>query len=439
MKFRIIIIYCIFSYIQLYGSSAIDLTGLFIHGGIVSVRSNSSQETFKILSNETTSQKYWNPLAQCFLSDQNNSMEVNAISAVGNSLYSFGKKANTSALSVLNEYQVFRYYTLTSLINGNGGSINLQGSSRLATATYSSQTEAVLVGGALDTGTTPRGFIGQPNLADHNIVGSVQPNFQSINSIALQPMVGVVYAGFNSGGDLMVGRALLQAPFVADNTFAVTQTNIMSGNYSDRIGVAVDSQGRIIVVGTGAGNMRIARFQPNGGLDTTFNGVGYLTVAPGAGHAVAITSFDTIVAVGVDTNAPTRYMVAVVKEDGTFLSTFGGTGVETYTGVGNSIAYGVALVPASDGSLSNIAIAGSTVDGGSTYMQVFMVDFSAQFVANFCSNTASPGENTQPLIYSTDNKAYCIICGINNGIPTLVMGGSDGGNYPNYAFYARTA
>ena len=142
-----------------------------------------------------------------------------------------------------------------------------------------------------------------------------------------------------------------------------------SGNSSHAYDVAVQTDGKIVVVGdaTNTGNnvdFAVARYNTDGSLDTTFDTDGMVTTAIGSGHDIgygaAIDGNGKIVVVGYSSNG-TDNDVAVVRynTNGSLDTTFGTGGkVTTDFGSGNDIGYGVAI-----DSNGKIVVVGSANNG----------------------------------------------------------------------------
>jgi uncharacterized delta-60 repeat protein len=119
--------------------------------------------------------------------------------------------------------------------------------------------------------------------------------------------------------------------------------------------VAVDPQGRIIAVGSASvgtnDDFALARYNPNGSLDTSFGGTGKVTtpIAPAENFASAVTidAQGRIIAAGRSFNG-SNYDFALVRyhPDGSLDTSFNGTGMVTVDIVGfNDVANAVAIDP----------------------------------------------------------------------------------------------
>jgi uncharacterized delta-60 repeat protein len=129
------------------------------------------------------------------------------------------------------------------------------------------------------------------------------------------------------------------------------------GQYDHAFGVAIDSHGRIVAVGTShqdrpsAYDFAVARFTPGGQLDPTFSGDGRTKVSFGhndEAYAVAVDSQDRIVVAGSadDGDNTNVFGVARLNPDGSPDTSFSANGkVKTRIGDDASSAWSVAIDP----------------------------------------------------------------------------------------------
>jgi uncharacterized delta-60 repeat protein len=135
--------------------------------------------------------------------------------------------------------------------------------------------------------------------------------------------------------------------------------------------VAVQADGKIVTAGTsGLGDFALARYNPDGSLDPSFGAGGMVTTDIGAGgfdaaYSVALQADGKIVAAG--TTAPRGYCcqfgLARYNPDGSLDASFDGDGKVTTNFGGNSPAFAVAVQP--DGKI--VAV-------GSTYNPYPLID-----------------------------------------------------------------
>jgi uncharacterized delta-60 repeat protein len=155
---------------------------------------------------------------------------------------------------------------------------------------------------------------------------------------------------------------------------------------------AVDAQGRIVVVGHATGgatnapddDFAVVRLNPNGTLDTTFNGNGKRTIrftaagTPSTDDAsIVLIQPDGKILIGGSTNSldgQTSFALARLNPDGSLDTTFGGDGLLAYDAI-SSLSGGIRdMVLQSDGSIVCFA----TLFNGSGAQNFTMVRFNSQ-------------------------------------------------------------
>ncbi|MDQ3573320.1 MAG: endonuclease/exonuclease/phosphatase family protein [Actinomycetota bacterium] len=137
----------------------------------------------------------------------------------------------------------------------------------------------------------------------------------------------------------------------------------------DSEAVAIQADGKIVVAGEASDDFAVARYNPDGSLDTTFGGDGLVTTdysgAGDAGNAVAIQADGRIVVAGSASRGGDNWDFAVARynPDGSLDTTFGGDGLVTtdYSGAGDT---GNAVAIQADG---RIVVAGSANRGGANW------------------------------------------------------------------------
>ncbi len=157
-----------------------------------------------------------------------------------------------------------------------------------------------------------------------------------------------------------------------DLTFGGTGkvTTSIGNQESDAKGVAIDSEGRIVVAGRSVNNdnadFAVVRYTTDGSLDTTFNGTGKVTTEMGGSFdcasSVVIQSDGKILVAGQTEGASGRSVFAVARYngDGSLDTTLSGTGkLTTAVGFGS---YGISIALQTDGKF---VVAGhSAAEGG---------------------------------------------------------------------------
>ena len=207
-------------------------------------------------------------------------------------------------------------------------------------------------------------------------------------AVALQPGGKIVVAGQSGSGNVRTADFALvryNADGSLDTSFDGDGKLItaVSSDY-DRVGdVAVQPDGKIVVVGGAPGGAVVVRHNANGSLDTSFGGSGIVFTDLGLGiysffGSVAIQSNGKIVAGGYNL----EHVVARYNPNGSLDTSFGGDGIVTtsFDKMGYPLGYGgvggLALQP--DG---NIVAAGNWgLDG----------EFQVIAIARYIGDAASP-------------------------------------------------
>ena len=189
------------------------------------------------------------------------------------------------------------------------------------------------------------------------VVTSLSPGDDEITSIALQADGNIVVAGITTiGTDTVFAVArYIGTTGALDASFGdggIVSTPIGTGNATARA-IAIQKDDKIVVAGDSNAKFAIVRYTPNGALDTSFNGTGIVvkTVA-GANnlaHAVLIQPDDKIVAVGeVDPGHSNDFALVRYNPNGTLDTSFNGTGIVVTDLLGtntNDFAYAASLQP----------------------------------------------------------------------------------------------
>ena len=151
-------------------------------------------------------------------------------------------------------------------------------------------------------------------------------------SIALQPNGKIVVAGESSDG---TNRNFLVLRYNTDGTldpsFGVNGV-VTYGNGAGN-GIAMQSDGKIVVAGESSSQLLVLRYAIDGTLDITFGtyGVAIYDVPTGesVGNAIAIQADQKIVVTGESSN---DLLILRYNIDGTLDTTFGNNGVVTFSG-----------------------------------------------------------------------------------------------------------
>jgi uncharacterized delta-60 repeat protein len=244
------------------------------------------------------------------------------------------------------------------------GYSDASGSSDFALARYNAN-------GTLDTTFNSTGKV----LTDFS--GSGSGDFSS--AVSIQPDGKIVAAGYSdaSGTPYDFALARYNANGTLDTTFDSTGKVLTdfsgSGSYDQAHALVIQSDGKIVAAGIsitrGNPDFAIARYNANGGLDTTFDSTGkVLTDFSGSGSqdeasAVAIQSDGKIVTAGdsIVSGSNPDFALARYNSDGTLDTRFNSTG-KVLTDFGRfDVAYAVAIQ-----SESRIVAAGFSDASGSS-------------------------------------------------------------------------
>jgi uncharacterized delta-60 repeat protein/uncharacterized repeat protein (TIGR01451 family) len=200
-----------------------------------------------------------------------------------------------------------------------------------------------------------------PSFGGDGIVTTTIGSYAEAHSVAMQPNGKIVVAGYASSNFALArynGNGTLDLGF---GTGGVVTTVFPDGT-SEAYGVALQSDGRIVVAGyaqDGSGDWAIglARYDTAGNLDSTFgpNGSGIVTTSVGSGddegRAVAVQPDDMIVVAGFawgGTGSNYDFALARYDADGDLDTTFGpgNTGiVTTHIGTGSDWGDSVVVQP----------------------------------------------------------------------------------------------
>ena len=218
----------------------------------------------------------------------------------------------------------------------------------------------------------------------------------------------IVVGGTESGGgDFALARynpnGTLDTSFSGDGK----QTTDF-GEGSGATGVAIQGNGKIVVVGStfgpmGSGGFALARYNPNGSLDTSFagdgkQGVSFLTGAEANGVAIQGDGKIVVVGTGVDNiDGGSEGAIARYNPDGTLDTSFSGDGKQTTDfGLGEG-AQATGLAIQGDGKIVIVGSAGAT-----NISQDFAL---ARYNADGSLDTSFSGDGTQTTDLGGTNVA----------------------------------
>jgi uncharacterized delta-60 repeat protein len=187
------------------------------------------------------------------------------------------------------------------------------------------------------------------------VVTSISSTNNEAYAVALQSDGKIVAAGYSNNGsndDFAVVRYNTDGSL--DTTFGGTGkvTTPIGSDYDDAYAIAIQPDGKIVVAGASvmsSNDFALVRYNPDGSLDTTFNGTGKVITPIGDGNdvaqAVAIQPDGKIVAAGYSSNgANDDFVLARYNPDGSLDTTFHGIGkVRTPIGSSTDQAFGIAI------------------------------------------------------------------------------------------------
>lgn len=231
------------------------------------------------------------------------------------------------------------------------------------------------------------------------VITHISVGISGIYDIVIQPDGKLDVAGYGNdssayGGKFIFTLGRYNANGSLDSTFGTggIVTTFITPQGDIALALALQADGKIVAVGTGDHGGSVARYNPNGSLDTTFGSGGVVNI-PKSGdlHAVAIQPWDGKIDVaGVGSGA----FLARCNLDGSLDTTFNGTGTvrtalppDNANGVGSA---DLAIYPrtgtANDGKI--VMVGETQYNFGSSY-----AFFAARYVSGtpqIASFTASP-------------------------------------------------
>jgi uncharacterized delta-60 repeat protein len=185
------------------------------------------------------------------------------------------------------------------------------------------------------------------------VTTAVGTSDDGIYSIAVQTDGKIVAAGYTKNGSNVYQFAVVRydSTGALDNTFGtngkVTKQVGSSGNWG--YGVAIQTDGKILIVGDANSEIVVVRYTSNGTLDTTFDVDGIVstpvTGTYAEGKAIAVQTDGKIVVAGnTDDGANADIAVVRFNSNGSLDTTFNSTGkVSTSIGSGFDEGFGVAI------------------------------------------------------------------------------------------------
>ena len=184
--------------------------------------------------------------------------------------------------------------------------------------------------------------------------------YDGASAVAIQPDGKIVVAGsrYGNAGGSSFAVVRYNTDGSLDTSFNGTGIVITSvnGSHDYAFSVAIQTDGKIVVAGTSGistNNFAIVRYNADGTLDTSFNGTGkVITAIPGGISSVAIQSDGKIIAAGESnaTGSITAFTIIRYNPDGSLDTSFNGTG-KVFTSLGNSYSGAQELAIQTDGKI----------------------------------------------------------------------------------------
>jgi uncharacterized delta-60 repeat protein len=183
---------------------------------------------------------------------------------------------------------------------------------------------------------------------DGIVTTSVSSSNDDAYSIALQTDGKIVVAG-NSGASIRNFALVRYNPTDGslDNSFNSTGIVITPGNTADAAGLAIQVDGKILIAGRGGVDFALVRYNTNGTPDNSFDGDGIVTTAIGSSsevRSVIVQPDGKIVAAGhAFTGILWDFAVARYNPNGNLDNSFDGDGKLTKNVNGNDFGYAMKL------------------------------------------------------------------------------------------------
>ena len=267
-------------------------------------------------------------------------------------------KIVAAGLATSNSFGLARYLTdgtLDPTFSGDGKLMENFGSEAEATSVALQTDGKIVVAGTVGIGSSDFAVAryGSDGTADPSfsgdgfavILASTNPE---LASVAVQPNGAILVA------DGVTEIIRLSSDGALDASFSEDGTLTLPGGYRGVGGLALQADGKIVLVGTDfSERIFVTRLDSDGDLDATFSDDGKVTTAPAAfnsGKAVAIQSDGKIVVAGSSGDAYTDDYTAIrYQTDGSLDPSFSGDGIATADVGGFDIANSIAIQ--SDGAI----------------------------------------------------------------------------------------
>ena len=269
----------------------------------------------------------------------------------------------------------------------------------------------IIAGGIVDLhpGNGDENFV----IARYNTNGSLDTNFgtdgfaitsfgtdrDGIEDVAIQTDGKIIAVGF---AEVLSKKRIALSRYNSNGTIDTsfgTDGKIV-GDYGQASKVAIQTDGKIVVIGTSNSNIFLARYGSNGTIDTNFGTNGKVTTSVGSGGSYAksieILSNTKILVAGISTNTNEDFTLLRYNNDGSLDTSFGTNGITiTDISVETNRAYAVEV-----DSNSNIVV------GGYSFNTTSQGSYAEFAIARYTSN----GILQADAIISTDlgiGNDYC--------------------------------
>jgi uncharacterized delta-60 repeat protein len=242
------------------------------------------------------------------------------------------------------------------------------------------------------------------SFGSHGAATALAAQQADADSVAIQPdgkiiVTGSAEAAGSGGVTPRVAVARFTAAGALDSSFGTGGASVIDlGAYSVALGAAVQSDGKIVIVGSQAPGLQvpnalIARLTPSGALDSSFGTGGAFAhqyaigAANSAFNAVAIQPNGRIVAAGAATNGNSGALAVIARfnTNGTADGSFGTGGVAYRTSATNTVVS--STIPGATGVViagnGDIVAGGTAGSSGLTSIAVWALSTSGAPVAGF--------------------------------------------------------
>jgi len=297
--------------------------------------------------------------------------------------------------------------SLDTSLNGDGmATISFSSGDDVGSGIAVQSDDKIVVAGTSDSGSGISEFA----IARFNVDGSLDSSFNGDgrvtaffspaddlgSGIAIQSDDKIVVAGTSDSGsgtsEFAIARFNVDGSL--DTSFDGDGMATASFSAGDDVGsgIAVQSDNKIVVVGTsesgsGISEFAIARFNVDGSLDTSFDGDGMATASFSAGDdvgsGIAVQSDDKIVVVGTSDSGSgiSEFAIARFNIDGSLDTTFNGDGRVTAGFLaGDNVGSGIAVQ-----SNGRIVVVGTSDDISTTWLTVAGFTMDGSLDTSFAS------------------------------------------------------